>query len=64
MLAGAAELLSVVILVYSAYYSRDFYTLHDHLCGLSWLVGWLLRHINLCQLFSAKSIFIQIISSV
>ena len=22
-----------------------------------WLVGWVLRHINLCRLFSAKSIF-------
>ena len=29
-----------------------------------WLVGWVLWHINLCRLFNAKSIFIQIISSV
>ena len=28
-----------------------------------WLVVWVLRHINLCRLFSTKSIFIQIISS-
>ena len=29
-----------------------------------WLVGWVLWHINLCRLFNAKSIFIQIISSI
>ena len=28
------------------------------------LVGWILWHINLCRLFKAKSIFIQIISSI
>ena len=28
------------------------------------LVGWVLWHINLCRLFNAKSIFIQIFSSV
>ena len=28
------------------------------------LVGWVLWHINLCRLFNAKSIFIQIISSI
>ena len=34
---------------------------------VGWLVGWLvgfLWHINLCRLLNAKSIFIQIISSV
>ena len=31
---------------------------------MSWLVGWILWHINLCRLFNAKSIFIQIISSI
>ena len=30
----------------------------------TWLVGWVLQHINLCNLFNAKSIFIQIISSI
>ena len=30
---------------------------------ISWLVGFL-WHINLCRLFDAKSIFIQIISSI
>ena len=29
-----------------------------------YVVGWVLWHINLCRLFSAKSIFIQIISSI
>ena len=28
------------------------------------LVVWVLWHINLCRLFNAKSIFIQIISSI
>ena len=28
------------------------------------LVGWVLWHINLCRVFNAKSIFIQIISSI
>ena len=28
------------------------------------LVGWVLWHINLCRLFNAKSIFIQIFSSI
>ena len=31
---------------------------------LNWLVVWVLWHINLCRLFNAKSIFIQIISLV
>ena len=31
--------------------------------GLGWVV-WFLWHINLCRLFKAKSIFIQIISSI
>ena len=26
-----------------------------------WLVGWVLWHINLCRLFNAKSIFMQIV---
>ena len=31
----------------------------------SWLVGWwILWHINLCRLFNAKSIFLQIVSSI
>ena len=29
-----------------------------------WLVVWVLQHINLCRLFNAKLIFIQIISSI
>ena len=29
-----------------------------------WLVGWFLLHINLCRLFNAKSIFMQVISSI
>ena len=28
------------------------------------VVGWVLWHINLCRLFDAKSIFIQIISFI
>ena len=28
------------------------------------MVGWVLEHINLCRLFNAKSIFIQINSSI
>ena len=28
------------------------------------LVGWVLWHINLCRLFNAKSIFMQIVSSI
>ena len=32
--------------------------------GINRLVGWVLCHINLCKLFNAKSIFIQIISSI
>ena len=32
--------------------------------GLDWLVGSVLRHINLCRLFKAKSIFMQIFSSI
>ena len=27
-------------------------------------VGWVLWHINLCRLFNAKSIFMQIVSSI
>ena len=30
----------------------------------SWLVDWILWQINLCRLFNAKSIFMQIISSI
>ena len=30
----------------------------------SWLVGWVLWHINLCRLFNAKFIFIQIDCSI
>ena len=29
--------------------------------GQFWLVGWVLWHINLCWLFNAKSIFMQIV---
>ena len=29
-----------------------------------WLVVWVLWHINLCRLFNAKSIFMQIVSSI
>ena len=29
-----------------------------------WMVGWVLWRINLCRLFNAKSIFIQIVSSI
>ena len=39
----------------------------QHICRFLqdiWLVGWFLWHINLCRLFNAKSIFIQIISSI
>ena len=32
--------------------------------GWSWLVVWALWHINLCMLFNAKSIFMQIFSSI
>ena len=28
------------------------------------LVGWILWHINLCKLFNAESIFIQIVGSI
>ena len=31
---------------------------------VGWLVGWFLWHINLCRLFNAKSILIQIVSSI
>ena len=31
---------------------------------VSWLVDRVLWHINLCKLFNAKSMFIQIISSI
>ena len=31
---------------------------------LIWLVAWVLSHINLCRLFNAKSIFIQIVCSI
>ena len=31
---------------------------------VGWLGGWVLCHINLSRLFNAKSIFIQIISSI
>ena len=37
---------------------------HIKLEVLIWLVGWVLWHIYLCKLFNAKSIFIQITSSV
>ena len=33
-------------------------------CMVGQLVGWVLWHINLCRLFNANSIFIQIVSSV
>ena len=29
-----------------------------------WLVVWVLWHINLCRLFNAKSIFMQIVCSI
>ena len=32
--------------------------------GISWLVDWVSWHINLCRLFNAKSIFMQIVSSI
>ena len=28
---------------------------------VDWFVGWVLWHINLCRLFNAKSIFMQIV---
>ena len=31
---------------------------------VGWLVGWVLRYINLCWLFNAKSIFMQIVWSI
>ena len=34
-----------------------------HVTQPDWLVKWVLWHINLCRLFNAKSILIQIISS-
>ncbi len=36
----------------------------DEVIFASWLVGWILWHINLCRLFNAKSIFIQIVSCI
>ena len=30
----------------------------------SWLVVWVLQHFNICRLFNAKSIFMQIVSSI
>ena len=29
--------------------------------SVGWLVGWVLRHINICWLFNAKSIFMKIV---
>ena len=34
---------------------------NNNSCSLSWLVGWFLWHINVCRLFNAKSIFMQIV---
>ena len=36
----------------------------SHMAGVVVVFGWVLWHINLCRLFNAKSIFIQIISSI
>ena len=39
--------------------------MHESAWKIGWLAGWLdLWHINLCRLFNAKSIFMQIISSI
>ena len=61
---------------YSSYFFVSCYTVaSQHLTSVNnvsvalhglvgWLVVWVLWHINLCRLSNAKSIFIQIISSV
>ena len=46
------------VLLYSIKYSYLNYTL------VGWLIVWILWHINLCRLFYAKFIFIQIINSI
>ena len=32
--------------------------------AVGWLSGWVLWHLNLCRLFNAKSMFMQIVSSI
>ena len=39
-------------------------SLFNGISTFGWLVGSFLWHINLCRLFNAKSIFIQIVSSI
>ena len=31
---------------------------------VGWFIGWVLWYINLCRLFNAKSVFMQIVSSI
>ena len=48
--------------IFGCFHTINFQIRLHHL--FIWLVGWVLWHINLCRLFNAKSIFIQIISSI
>ena len=45
--------------------NKDYFiSVTEHVCQSWRLVGWVLWHINVCQLFNAKSIFMQIVSSI
>ena len=45
------------------YFERDMH--FQIICfRFGWFVGWVLWHINICWLFNAKSIFMQIVSSI
>ena len=62
-----AYTLNIYIYIYCTVVSSEFFA-HSYFIT-SWLVGWLVRlfvlwHINLCRLFNAKSISMQIISSI
>ena len=43
---------------------KDCFIISQHFSMVGWLVVWVSLHINLCRLVNAKSIFMQMISSI
>ena len=58
----------IYIYIYTHTYTKGGLKSYDDVIsaddGCFWLVVWVSWHINICRLFNAKSIFIQIISSI
>ena len=50
----------LVLLQFELAYNNVAVLLISNYTTVGWLVGWFLWHINLCRLFNAKSIFMQV----